>query len=121
MPGHGARQADTVTPCPDAAMAPRRIVVGVSGATGIVYATRLLEALRQAGTETHLVVTPAAGMTRPVPPLGRGGLRAARRVSRGCTRSQAADRAIPYREVTVLVVTGGAGHVGVSRQVIRQA
>jgi flavin prenyltransferase len=47
--------------------APRRIVVGVSGATGIVYATRLLEALRQAGTETHLVVTPAAGMTRPVP------------------------------------------------------
>jgi flavin prenyltransferase len=64
MPGHGARQADTVTPRPDAAMAPRRIVVGVSGATGIVYATRLLEALRQAGTETHLVITPAAGMTR---------------------------------------------------------
>src|ERR1039457_3130216 len=26
--------------------------------------TRLLEVLRQAGTETHLVITPAAGMTR---------------------------------------------------------
>jgi 3-octaprenyl-4-hydroxybenzoate carboxy-lyase/Flavoprotein len=64
MAGHGARQADMVTPRPHAATAPRRIVVGVSGATGIVYAARLLEVLRQAGTETHLVVTPAAGMTR---------------------------------------------------------
>ena len=33
---------------------------------------------------------------------------AARWVSRGCTRSQAAVTAVPYREVTVLVVTGGS-------------
>ena len=37
-----------------------RIVVGVTGATGAVYAVRLLERLRKAGRETHLVATPAA-------------------------------------------------------------
>lgn len=36
-----------------------RLVVGVSGATGAVYATRLLERCRELGCETHLVVTPA--------------------------------------------------------------
>jgi 4-hydroxy-3-polyprenylbenzoate decarboxylase len=37
-----------------------RIVVGVTGATGAIYAVRLLERLRQAGRESHLVATPAA-------------------------------------------------------------
>jgi 4-hydroxy-3-polyprenylbenzoate decarboxylase len=36
-----------------------RVVVGVTGATGAVYALRLLDRLREAGHETHLVVTPA--------------------------------------------------------------
>ena len=36
-----------------------RIVVGVTGATGAVYAVRLLERLRQSGHETHLVASPA--------------------------------------------------------------
>jgi 4-hydroxy-3-polyprenylbenzoate decarboxylase len=36
-----------------------RVVVGVTGATGAVYAVRLLERLRAAGRETHLVATPA--------------------------------------------------------------
>ena len=36
-----------------------RVVVGVTGATGAVYATRLLERLRDADVETHLVVSPA--------------------------------------------------------------
>jgi len=36
-----------------------RIVVGVTGATGAIYAVRLLERLRRAGRETHLVATPA--------------------------------------------------------------
>ena len=38
---------------------PRRIVVGVTGATGAVYALRLLHRLRDTGHETHLVATPA--------------------------------------------------------------
>jgi 4-hydroxy-3-polyprenylbenzoate decarboxylase len=37
----------------------KRIVVGITGATGAVYAVRLLQRLRAAGHETHLVVTPA--------------------------------------------------------------
>ena len=36
-----------------------RIVVGITGATGAVYAVRLLERLRQSGHETHLVASPA--------------------------------------------------------------
>jgi len=36
-----------------------RVVVGVTGATGAVYAVRLLERLRAAEHETHLVVSPA--------------------------------------------------------------
>lgn len=38
---------------------PRRVVVGLCGATGALYATRLLERLRAADYETHLVATPA--------------------------------------------------------------
>ncbi len=36
-----------------------RVVVGITGATGAVYAVRLLERLRTAGRETHLIVSPA--------------------------------------------------------------
>ena len=41
----------------------RRIIVGISGASGIVYGVRLLEALRAAGLETHLVMTRSAQVT----------------------------------------------------------
>ncbi len=44
--------------------APRRLIVGISGATGTVYGIRLLEVLRDLAIETHLVVTKAAEMTR---------------------------------------------------------
>jgi 4-hydroxy-3-polyprenylbenzoate decarboxylase len=42
----------------------KRIIIGISGATGATYGIRLLEVLRQVeGVETHLVVTPAARRT----------------------------------------------------------
>ncbi len=41
-----------------------RLVVGVSGATGVLYAVRALQILRSLGVETHLVVTAAAEITR---------------------------------------------------------
>ncbi|MES2100496.1 MAG: UbiX family flavin prenyltransferase [Pseudomonadota bacterium] len=36
-----------------------RVIVGITGATGAVYAVRLLQRLKAAGSETHLVVSPA--------------------------------------------------------------
>jgi 4-hydroxy-3-polyprenylbenzoate decarboxylase len=41
----------------------RRLVVGISGASGTVYGLRLLVALREAGIESHLVITRSAEMT----------------------------------------------------------
>ena len=47
-----------LTPTP-----PRRLIVGISGASGIIYGIRTLEYLRKAGIETHLVMSKAAEMT----------------------------------------------------------
>jgi 4-hydroxy-3-polyprenylbenzoate decarboxylase len=38
---------------------PLRLVVGVTGATGAIYAQRLLQRARTLGAETHVVLTPA--------------------------------------------------------------
>ena len=40
-----------------------RLAVGISGASGVVYGIRLLEALAELQVESHLVVTKAAEMT----------------------------------------------------------
>jgi len=40
-----------------------RLVVGVSGASGAVYGMRVLDAARELGVETHLVLTRAAALT----------------------------------------------------------
>jgi 4-hydroxy-3-polyprenylbenzoate decarboxylase len=40
-----------------------RLVVGLSGASGVVYGIRLLEASRELGIESHLVMTKPAEMT----------------------------------------------------------
>ena len=36
---------------------PPRIIVGITGATGVIYGVRLLERLRQSGAETHVVIS----------------------------------------------------------------
>ncbi len=36
----------------------RRIIVGICGASGVIYGVRCLELLRDAGCETHLVISP---------------------------------------------------------------
>jgi 4-hydroxy-3-polyprenylbenzoate decarboxylase len=45
-------------------ISPRRLVVGITGATGIVYGVRALEMARAAGVETHLVISKAGELTR---------------------------------------------------------
>jgi 4-hydroxy-3-polyprenylbenzoate decarboxylase len=43
--------------------APQRLVVGITGASGVIYGIRALELLAEAGVETHLVVSKAAELT----------------------------------------------------------
>jgi 4-hydroxy-3-polyprenylbenzoate decarboxylase len=42
---------------------PRRLIVGISGASGTIYGVRILQALRGTDIETHLVMSEAARMT----------------------------------------------------------
>lgn len=44
-------------------MVPRRLVIGISGASGAIYGVRLLELLRGTDVETHLVVSRSAEIT----------------------------------------------------------
>ena len=42
---------------------PRRLVVGISGASGTIYGIRMLEMLKKTDIETHLVMSKSAEMT----------------------------------------------------------
>ena len=42
---------------------PARLIVGISGASGVVYGIRLLEALNRLGVESHLVMSRSAEVT----------------------------------------------------------
>ena len=41
----------------------RRIIVGISGASGIILGVRALQMLRDSGVETHLVISKSAELT----------------------------------------------------------
>src|ERR1043165_8495980 len=42
---------------------PQRLIVGIAGASGVVYGIRALEILRRTGIETHLCMSKAAELT----------------------------------------------------------
>ncbi len=42
---------------------PRRLIVGISGASGAIYGVRILQLLRDAGIESHLVISKSAEVT----------------------------------------------------------
>jgi len=42
---------------------PKKLIVGISGASGVVMGVRMLELLREAGVETHLVMSRSAQIT----------------------------------------------------------
>lgn len=41
----------------------KRIIIGISGASGAIYGIRLLESLKESDIETHLVISKAANIT----------------------------------------------------------
>src|SRR5215217_2984319 len=41
----------------------KRLIVGITGASGVIYGIRALEMLMAIGVETHLVLSPAAKAT----------------------------------------------------------
>jgi len=45
------------------ALTPKRLIIGISGASGVIYGVRLLEALKNQPVETHLVLTKTAEIT----------------------------------------------------------
>jgi 4-hydroxy-3-polyprenylbenzoate decarboxylase len=47
----------------EARLTTRRIIVGLTGASGVALGLRLLDRLAEAGAETHLVMTPSAERT----------------------------------------------------------
>jgi 4-hydroxy-3-polyprenylbenzoate decarboxylase len=48
---------------PNKALQPARLIVGISGASGVLYGIRLLELLRPTDIETHLVISRSAEIT----------------------------------------------------------
>lgn len=80
---------------------PRRLIVGITGATGIVYGVRALEVLRELGIETHLVVSRAGEMTRRhESPLSRQALHAL------------ADHVYPINDVGAAIASGSFRTMG---------
>jgi 4-hydroxy-3-polyprenylbenzoate decarboxylase len=49
---------ESTNPC-----SPRRLIVGISGASGIIYGVRILQVLKGSGIETHLVLSDSARIT----------------------------------------------------------
>ena len=47
----------------DPTLSNQRLIVAISGASGVIYGVRALERLREIGIETHLVMTRAAKIT----------------------------------------------------------
>jgi 4-hydroxy-3-polyprenylbenzoate decarboxylase len=47
----------------DPSRLPKRLIVGISGASGVIYGVRLLQALKALPVETHLVMTRTAEVT----------------------------------------------------------
>ena len=79
----------------------KRIVVGITGASGAAYARGLVKCLCNAGVEVHLIVTPA-GRRLMSDELGLTDIDARTLVG------QPSDRLIvhPYRDVGAVVASG---------------
>ena len=85
----------------EASTRPRRLVVGITGATGIVYGVRALQVLRELGIETHLVISRAGELTRRhESPLSRQ------------QRHDLADQVHPINDVGASIASGSFRTMG---------
>lgn len=57
------RSSPKASSAAEPASEPRRLIVGISGASGIVYGVRILQVLAGSDIETHLVMSDSAKMT----------------------------------------------------------
>ncbi len=68
-PGRAAKRSTARAPTPvatrstAAAATPRRLIVGITGASGAIYGIRILQALQGSDIETHLVMSESARIT----------------------------------------------------------
>jgi polyprenyl P-hydroxybenzoate/phenylacrylic acid decarboxylase-like protein len=91
---------------------PTRIVVGISGASGAVYARRLIELLVQTDVETHLVVSPY-GQRLLHDELGMEGIDLAALANRPTGADSPANLVLhSYRDVGAAPASGSFRHDG---------
>ncbi|HWI28489.1 MAG TPA: UbiX family flavin prenyltransferase [Stellaceae bacterium] len=82
-------------------VASTRLIVGISGASGVTYGVRLLELLRDLPVETHLVMTKAAEVTL------------AHETGRKVAETQAlADRAYAVTDIAAPIASGSFRTLG---------
>ncbi len=99
---------------------PRRLIVGISGASGVIYGVRLLELLRPLPIETHLVISRAAEValaaeTDLKPAVAPCSIRSMAEIASGVTTtllSRAADVVLKERRRLVLMVRETPLHTG---------
>ncbi len=105
----------------------RRMIVGITGATGIAYGVRLLRALRLADIESHLVVTKPGEQTRAYETdLSAKDLRALADVAYGVDDIAAAIASGSFRTMGMIVApcsmrTLGEIATGVSSNLLTRA
>lgn len=46
----------------------KRLIIGITGASGVIYGVRLLEALKNSAVETHLILSNAGAQIYPPAP-----------------------------------------------------
>jgi 4-hydroxy-3-polyprenylbenzoate decarboxylase len=90
----------------------KKIVVGITGASGAVYAQRLIGLLLEAQVEVHLIVSPM-GARLLHEELGIDGAKPTELVQRGPGDQAAGELLVhPYRDVGALPASGSFRHDG---------
>ena len=78
-----------------------RIILGISGASGAIYGIRCLELLQPLAVETHLIISPAAGIT----------IKEETDYSLEQVRALA-DQYHPYKDVAACISSGSYQNIG---------